>query len=280
MSLFELRTHGPVTEILMGPTLFGRPVFPFRAYLVDGLLIDTGPPVNRAQMAAFLREHPVAQAVNTHHHEDHAGNNVLLNALGVTPLAHPAAIPLLAALPPIQFYRRITWGSSADSRTAPVGTWIETPRHRFRVLHTPGHADDHLVLHEPDQGWLFSGDLYIADRIKLLRLEEDPFVMMDSLATTLKLEFDTVFCAHRGPVADGHAAMARKHAYMAEFGERVGELHARGLDERAILQRLLGREDALMATLSAGDFTRRNLVQAFLPSWPGPLRSPTPRRTP
>lgn len=286
MPHFQVHTHGPVTEIVMGPTVLGKQIFPFRAYLVDGLLIDTGPPINQAEMAAFLREHPVDQVVNTHHHEDHAGLNAMLNTqFGLTPLAHPLAVDLLADLPPIQLYRRATWRSAANSRTAPVGDVVETPRYRFQVLHTPGHTDDHIALYEPNQGWLFSGDLYIADKLKLLRREEDPFKMMDSLALMLRGRFDTVFCAHRGPVSDGHAALARKHAYMATFRDQVRTLHDRGLDETAIVRQLLGREDLLMATVSAGDFTRRNLVKAFLPGWPGaramPARpwrtAPTPR---
>jgi glyoxylase-like metal-dependent hydrolase (beta-lactamase superfamily II) len=218
-----------------------------------------------------LREYRVEQVVNTHHHEDHAGNNALINEqLGLTPLVHPLAVPILANLPPIQFYRKLTWRTAPNSRTSALGEVVETQRYRFRVLHTPGHADDHVVLHEPDEGWLFTGDLYIADRLKLLRKEEDPHQLMASIAHTLDADFDRLFCAHRGPVADGHAALARKHAYLAAFGEQVRDLHARGLAPGEIVRRLLGREDQVMAMFSAGDFTRRNLVEAFLPGWPGP----------
>jgi glyoxylase-like metal-dependent hydrolase (beta-lactamase superfamily II) len=278
MPFFQVQTHGPITEIVMGPALMGRNVFPFRAYVVDGLLIDTGPPLCRAQMSAFLREHPVSQVVNTHHHEDHAGLNAMINAqLGLTPLAHPLAVPILADLPPIQAYRKLTWRTAANSRTVPIGEVVETPRYRFRVLHTPGHADDHIVLHEPNQGWLFSGDLYIADRLKLLRKEEDPHQLMDSLAHTLTADFGTLYCAHRGPVTDGHAAMRRKHTSMAEFRDQVRDLHQRGLTAPAIVDRLLGREDRWMAFFSEGDFSRRNLVEAHLPGWPGPAKLPVRR---
>lgn len=281
MPIFEVHQHGPVTEIVMGPTLFGRPVFPFRAYLVDGLLIDTGPPINQAQMAAFLREHRVEQVVNTHHHEDHAGLNAMINQqLGLTPLVHESAVALLADLPPIQRYRQITWRPAANSRTRAIGAVVETNRYRFEVLHTPGHADDHVVLHEPNEGWLFSGDLYIADRLKLLRREEDPHVMLESVALTLEADFDTLFCAHRGIVANGHAAMGRKHANMAAFRDEVRRLHAMGLGPVEILRRLMGREDRVMAWLSEGDFTRLNLVEACLPGWAGPPKtSPRPRST-
>jgi hypothetical protein len=63
--------------------------------------------------------------------------------------------------------------------------------------------------------------------------------------------------------------MTRKLAYMQELRERVRELHAQGLPEREITLRVLGKEN-LMALFSGGDFTRRNLVRALLPGWPGP----------
>ena len=47
--------------------------------------------------------------------------------------------------------------------------WLETPRFRFRVIHTPGHSADHIALYEPNRRWLFSGDLYLAPRLRYLR---------------------------------------------------------------------------------------------------------------
>lgn len=276
MAIFEVRRHGPVTEFLMGPTVFGRPAMPFRCYLVDGLLIDTGPPNQAPDVARLLREFPVRQVVNTHHHEDHAGNNALITATtGITPRAHALAVPLLAALPPIQLYRRLTWGEARDAVARPLGDVLETERYAFRVLHTPGHAPDHVVLVEPSEGWVFSGDLYIHDRLKLLRLEEDPHLLIDSLDRLLGEEVGTIYCAHRGPVGDGRAAIARKAMNLRELRERVRELHAGGLPAAAIVRRLIGRE-GFLSYFSAGDFTSRNLVEAFLPDWGGP--APMPRR--
>jgi glyoxylase-like metal-dependent hydrolase (beta-lactamase superfamily II) len=270
---FEVRQLGPITEFLMGPTVMGRLAFPFRAYLVDGLLIDTGPPSQQSHMAAVLREFKIDQVVNTHHHEDHAGNNALIiRELGITPQAHPLAIPVLANLPPIQLYRRISWGQAENAPAQPLGATVRTPRYEFQVHHTPGHADDHVVLYEPNEGWLFGGDLFIGDKHKLLRPEEDPFQMMSSLESTLALGFDTIFCAHRGRVDNGKPALARKHAYMVETHETVQALHTRGLPEEEIVRRIFGKEDWFMRFFSQGDFSRKNLVEAFLPGWNGPFK--------
>lgn len=277
MPVFEVRQHGPITEFLMGPSVLGRHVLPFRCYLVDGLLIDTGPPNQAADVAKLVRELPVRQVVNTHHHEDHAGNNALITSLtGITPRAHALAVPLLATVPPIQLYRKLTWGEARDSVVEPLGEVLETERYAFRVLHTPGHAPDHVVLVEPSEGWVFSGDLYIHDRLKFLRHEEDPHQLIGSLEALLGEQVGTLWCAHRGPVPDGRAAIARKAANLRELGAQVRALHDRGLPPREIVRRLIGRE-GFLSYFSAGDFTSGNLVRAFLPDWGGPAPTPTRR---
>src|SRR5207247_1893328 len=79
-------------------------------------------------------------------------------------------------------------GARPPAPAAPLGEGVETPRFRFRVIHTPGHATDHVALFEPERGWLFSGDLYLAPRLRYLRADEDVYAMMNSLRRVLALE--------------------------------------------------------------------------------------------
>lgn len=282
--MLELRRHGPVTELLMGPSFGGRNFYPVRAYLVDGLLIDAGPPVNRAELQRWLREGhgglPIREVVFTHHHEDHAGNLGLLRAeLGLVPWAHAEGVPLLRALPRIPTYRRVVWGEGQAGEAQALGGALMGERHRWEVVHTPGHAPDHIALWAPEAGWLFSGDLFVSAQHKLLRPEEDPHLWIESLARVGALPVGELFCAHRGRVAQGQAALLRKHEGMVHLRDQVRALHAEGLPERAIVRRLLGREDALHY-FSGGDFARRHLVRAFLPGWPGPVPLPPPKARP
>lgn len=270
MAVFEVLRHGPITEFVMVPTIAGRRMLPFHAYLVDGLLIDTGPPHVAGHVAALLREFAIDQVVNTHHHEDHAGNNALIaRVLDVPIYAHALALGPLATPARLPFYQRLAWGQPAPSIARPLPDVLRTPRYAFEPVHTPGHATDHVALLERTEGWLFTGDLFIAEKLKVLRRDEDVRLLSRSIGVAAALPHGTVFCAHRGVVADGPAALGRKHAYLEELGLRVDELHARGLGEGAIARRLLGREDA-MAFVSAGDFTRQNVVT----SW---VRGPQPR---
>lgn len=256
--------HGEVRFFRMARTYAGRALYWTGIYLVDGLLVDSGPANLGRAVARLIRELPVRQCVTTHHHEDHVGNHHLLEALGITPLAHAAGVGLIAApATPLPFYRRVVWGTPAPARAAPISEWLETPGHRFQVLHTPGHAEDHIALYEPDREWLFSGDLYLAPRLKYLRADEDAHALLASLRRVAALRPKALFCQHRGRVADGAAMLARKLDFLVELVERIADLRARGLDEDEIARALPG-SDLVWRVWSGGEFAKRHFVRSFL----------------
>ena len=50
---------------------------------------------------------------------------------------------------------------------------IKTEHHNFQVIETPGHCPDHVSLYEPEQGWFFSGDLFVSEDQKVFRADEE-----------------------------------------------------------------------------------------------------------
>src|SRR5437879_10868245 len=105
----------------MARTVFGRAIYWTGVYLVDGLLVDSGPPNLAGDVRRLVSELAVRQCVTTHHHEDHSGNHGLLaGELRITPLAHPSAVARLAlADTHPRLYRRIAWGARPSTPTAP-----------------------------------------------------------------------------------------------------------------------------------------------------------------
>jgi len=257
-------SYGDIRFFRMARALFGRAMYWTGVYLVDGLLVDSGPPNLARAVRRLVGELDVRQCVTTHYHEDHSGNHGLLAELRITPLAHELGVAQLAQRDSHpRLYRRVAWGVRQPARVAPLDEWLETPRFRFRVIHTPGHAADHIVLYEPDRRWLFSGDLYLAPRLRYLRADEDVYAMLDSLRRVIALEPEMLFCQHRGRVEQGAAMLSRKRDFLVELGERIHDLRSRGLGEAAIARALPG-SDLLWRTWTGGDFSKRNFVRAFL----------------
>ena len=266
--MLEVTSHGPITAICLAKTLLGRPLHTVIVYLVDGLLIDSGPPHTAGEMAAWCRGQPIDRIVNTHHHEDHCGaNERLQRELGVPVYASPLTAALLADLPRIQLYRQAVWGRPRNLVAQPLDRRLETDHYTFEVIPTPGHCPDHICLWEPHQGWLFSGDLFIHERVRYLRVDEDLGALIESLRRALALRPRLLVCAHAGVVTDACGALERKIAYWADLQAQAQALARAGLTPRQMMNRLLGPEGRI-TRVSCGHISQINLVRALLSAEP------------
>jgi glyoxylase-like metal-dependent hydrolase (beta-lactamase superfamily II) len=262
--MLRVEVRPPITRVHMARTLFGRPLYTVSAYLVDGLLIDAGCPGTARKLVDWCTGQEIRRVVNTHHHEDHSGANGFLQAEMGLDIAAPAeAIPILANFPQLPLYRRLVWGQPGRVVVEPLDRVVETERYRFEVIPTPGHSSDHVCLFEPEQGWLFSGDLFIHERARYLRRAEDARRILESLRCVLTLHPRLLICGHAGFVEDGAAAIERKIACWEGLTNRARALQAEGHQPREIAWRLLGPEE-VMTRVSGGDFSKENLIRSLL----------------
>jgi ribonuclease/clavin/mitogillin len=262
--MLQAARHGPISRIVLARTFFGRALYTVAIYLVDGLLIDSGPPVTARQLGRWLHGQGVEQIINTHHHEDHSGGNRWLQqALRVPVRVPPGTVPLLAHFPRLEAYRRLVWGQPANFGADSLREVVESSHYRFQVIPTPGHCPDHVCLFEPEQGWLFSGDLYIQERARYLRADVNLYQLMESLQHVLTLRPRLLLCCHAGIIEDASGAIERKLAYWDQLRVQVQDLHQAGLSAREIRDRLLGPEGT-MTRITRGHFSKMNLVRALL----------------
>jgi glyoxylase-like metal-dependent hydrolase (beta-lactamase superfamily II) len=268
-----LEEEGPIIAIRMTRRILGIPLFKVYAFFIDGLLIDTGFANGRKKFMKLCDRLRPAIVVNTHHHEDHTGNNYwITKKYGLLPLAHLKTSSYMKDPSRwVPIYRRFTCGTPLPSETGELGSEIQTERFRFLVAPTPGHTDDHICLFEPNEGWLFSGDLFIGEQLRYSRKGEDVYAILNSLKSVAALNPKRMFCSFSGEVDNPELAIHKKIDYLENIRDRVEKSFQQGLSPQEIRRRLLGRGDRFRF-LTGGQISKQNLINAFLRDPPLPRK--------
>ncbi|MDI9569323.1 MAG: MBL fold metallo-hydrolase [Pseudomonadota bacterium] len=265
--MLEINEYGDVIQIRMSREWEGKPLYWVAAYLVDGLLIDTGCAYTAAELVEFLVGKRLDMVVNTHFHEDHVGGDSMIQERFSVPIyAAPAAIPSIAGQPFLFPYQEFVWGRPAPASALPVPPVITTPLYAFDVIATPGHADGHVVLLEKNRGWCFSGDIFAREAPKFIRPEEDMGETIRSLERILAAAPPhrlTLFTSLGRIVADGRTALEANIRYLRELARKARALQRQGCGEEEIVTELFGGEH-LFARMTDGQYTTANLIRSVL----------------
>lgn len=258
---------GKIKALQMGVGFFGPPPVQVFAYLVDGLLIDTGPPKLQKEICAWLRNQSLQHAFVTHHHEDHSGN---VNAIEAQNKNKSFSSKKCSELLKKQLYtsipQKLFWGtpSMIDTLIPWEKSHLETPHHSFQLIPTPGHAEDQVTLYEAKQGWLFSADAFVSPIIKYFLPNESMAQQIDSLKQLERLDFDLLLCAHSPMQKGGKAAIGQKRSYLQSYYEQVLYYHNQGQHPRQILKSMGQKERWVQYLISAGHMCAYNMVKAVL----------------
>jgi len=268
--MLKATSYNPITRFDLARTLAGRGRYWTTAYLVDGLLVDSGCAHSAPELLAYLHAKKLTFLVNTHTHEDHIGANGPLQRIKDGPkiLAHSLGIPVLAEPRERQLlhpYRRVMWGWPEPSQGEQVsdGELIRTQKFSFQVIYTPGHSPDHICLYEPERGWLFSGDLFVGGRDRALSANADIWGVIRSLKKIANLPLKVLFPGSARVRENPRGELQEKIAYLEEMGEKVLDLNARGWSVNAIARMMFGGPMPI-EIITLGHFSRRNLVLSYL----------------
>jgi glyoxylase-like metal-dependent hydrolase (beta-lactamase superfamily II) len=201
-------------------------------------LIDTGSgrPRHVEELAAAMTEEaahaPLAQVLVTHAHGDHAG--------GAAAVAErwPAAAFRKHPWPERDVRHGVPWQPLED------GALVSAGDTQLWVVHTPGHAPDHLCFFEPRSGTLFGGDLVMSGGTVVVPASHGGSLSqyLRSLRRVIDLAPRRILAGH-GPAIEQPGALLR--AYIAHR---------------------LAREEQILAALRQGPVTIAGLVAQVYPT--------------
>lgn len=230
MRVVTLPAHNPGTYTGAGTN----------TYLLPGAvptLIDAGAgePRHLDEVAAALASESdgpepmaLAQVLVTHAHIDHAGGAAAL--AGRFPAARFAKRPW----PGHDVQYPVAWLPLADNDTVPAGDTA------LWVVHTPGHAPDHVCFFEPRSGTVFAGDLVVNGGTVVIPASLDGSLAdyLRSLRVLLDLQPRRIYPGHGAPI-DQPAALLR--GYIAHRLARERQIVAALADGPLPLAALVAR---------------------------------------
>ncbi len=227
---------GPAFEVITAPNPSPFTLAGTNTYLIgaggDVVVIDPGPDdaghVTNVLEQAAASGRRVVLALLTHGHSDHRG--------AADRLADTTGAPVR--------------GWSTPQAPLRDGEELAVPGGRLRVMHTPGHAPDHVAFHWEERGVLFSGDLILGEGTVQVTPPGGSMVdYLHSLERVARLDLTLI--------APGHGPLVRKpHRRIAEY-----------------LAHRRAREQQVLDALTAGAGTAREVAAMIYPDLDPRLRA-------
>ncbi|MFY0518822.1 MBL fold metallo-hydrolase [Lysinibacillus sp. UGB7] len=247
--------HGKVAVQGIGMSVY--------CFFVDGLLIDTGSNSLAQEFQSFFNELTMEQVALTHAHEDHSGNAAWIQQQKDVPIyVHSDSVGICAEDGDYPLYRQALWGERPAFVAQPFGDTLQTKSTTWDIISTPGHTTDHLSFYNRATGAMFTGDLYIQTKTKVVLDEENIVHTLASLKKLLHYDFETIYCCHAGFLVDGRTKIQEKIAYLEELEGEVRKHYDQGHSVDEITKAIFPRNYPI--TKASGEqWSSKHIITAF-----------------
>ena len=280
------------------PLLFGEL---FTTVLYDGVAVDPGSPKMRRSLARHLRklQPRITKIVATHSHEEHVGNlNWLSHLTGATIYVSAMSAQFLTPFKKLPWVRATIIGQPPNLKPPYelLADTLQTESGQLRVIETPGHCDDHVVLYDPEEKLLLAGDAFMGSYFATPNPDVDSRKWLVSLERLMGLDIEILVEGHGhihtlrpdipdfpGVVIrqDPKTALSQKLDYLRWLREQIETGIQEQLPVRVIEASCFPwgnrtswescATDECIRLLSLGHFSRTELVRSFVRTSSDPL---------
>lgn len=265
MRLVKTHAFEEITAYELGWSAIGPPMMTTHCYIFGGVMVDTGQSHMRKESLEIAETHRIRTIYLTHYHEDHSGNaGPIKKRLQAQVYGHPKTIEKMAVPFKILPYQKYMWGRAEPLALTAVPEIIQTDLGEMIPVHTPGHSKDHTSYFIKDKGVLLSGDLYLGDRIKYFRADENVGSQIESLEKVLALDFEMLLCSHAPRIKNGRKHIKRKLEFLKDFYGRIIQEREKGYGPKQIFSKLAFRESYFIKYFCFGDVSMMNGVRSAI----------------
>jgi glyoxylase-like metal-dependent hydrolase (beta-lactamase superfamily II) len=265
MRLFRSHNFNQIQAYELGWSLIGSPLMTVYCYVLGDIMIDSAQSHMQKEVIEIASKHNIKHLCLTHYHEDHSGNaNAIKRTLSANVYGHKITLEKMKAPFKILPYQKYMWGKAAPTNIKQIPDKIETIMGEMIPVYTPGHSNDHNCYLIKNEGILFSGDLYLGDRIKYFRSDENIGAQIDSLKKVLSLDFKVLLCSHSPKRKNGKQHIQRKLDFLQNFYGNIILLWKKGLPEKQIFTSLNLKDHYIAKMICFGDVSLFNGVKSAI----------------
>ncbi|PAF13587.1 MBL fold metallo-hydrolase [Shouchella clausii] len=234
------------------------------SFAIDGIIIDAGASALKKGFLPFWKQQPIDALYCTHLHEDHTGCATWFEQhLHVPIYLHESSLAAAKKTGDYPLYRKLFWGKRKPFHPAAIPATFQTRHSNWVSIFTPGHATDHVAFLNKSTGQLFTGDLYVQTKTKLIMDGESVPQIIASLHKLLQYDFEDVFCSHAGYLKQGRKKLLLKRDYLEALSNQVHDLYKSGLPIKEIQKRLFPRTYPI-TRFSKGEWDSAHLIKSAL----------------
>lgn len=233
------------------------------SFVVDGIAIDAGSQSLEKQFQSFFEEQSIDELYCTHIHEDHTGGAAWFQERNIPVYLHQSSISEAEKKGEYPLYRKMLWGKRQPFKAQPTLETFSSRKYKWKSIFTPGHSYDHTVFLNTSTGQLFTGDLFLQVKTKLIMDNESVPETIRSLEQVLVYDFEEMFCSHAGYISNGKEKLREKLDYLLHVSGEVQRLNQQGKSVEEIQNQLFPRMYPI-TKLSFSQWDSKHIVTSIL----------------